>query len=341
MELSSLLQYFDQIRLQFHLDQPILAESKNGKIRIRPKNKQGEYDPLDLFLLIQKNHWFESLKDNLRLILASFHFVLTSFQFSSSSLNISYRTLRIATFNLGYNVMANVVAGSEKDFVQYCQKKYDGGWAPSDKNQPIISLCTLNATEFLHSYDLFGLQEYHPQYRKGFEAQLSSHRFITGKGVTIGYREDLVGRGRSLNEIRTIGPPGNRRGMQAVWFGKIRLLFINLHAPHRINLPKVLVSELEKIEQAMKKRKYFPLRIIITGDFNDYRGTLIPLQISMMGLHLVIPQTQSAKTCCFDSGYHYPGDYIFDSSGISQFGLPPGYVRMNPPMSDHDPEVLL
>ena len=258
--------------------------------------------------------------------------------------------MRIASLNLGYNVMANKVEGSEALFVEICQTKYGGGW--NDKYH--ISECSKKAAEFISSYDLFGLQEMNKSCQREFENYLSSFRnyifetsyYLKNSGVTIGYDPKKMGKGVVFTPKRFVfGHPTIGRGMIGIWFPNKKLVFINLHAPHDINIKKEIEKAGKEIERYFSERigssKKID-RILMVGDFNDGESALLMKNISILGKNISLPQTFIPQTCCVSDGYKYFGDYILDSSVKDvYFGIPPGYNRYMDAFSDHDPVVMI
>lgn len=245
-------------------------------------------------------------------------------------------SLKIITLNLGYNVIANIVAGSESSLVEMCQTAYGGGWKDSSRT---ISTCTYNSAELLSHYTLFGLQEVHPKYRtklqetiQGFNPS-ANYKFISGAGILTGFDQNVTGEGVLLTPSTYLLKD---RGMQIISFPKLGLIFINLHAPHNINLKKEIEKNCSQI-----KLSSAPKRVIMVGDFNDFKGSLLTKSIDVFGFHLRIPNATHLLTCCADSEYVYPGDYILTSNYKGEhYGYPPKYVRGRPLISDHDPVVL-
>lgn len=236
--------------------------------------------------------------------------------------------LKVASLNLGYEVMANRVTGSEAPAVKLCQSTYSGGW----KNlEHTISVCTHNAAKLLSHYHIFGVQEVNSTYVRSFVQTIresnptAKYRFIPGLGVMVGYDENITGEGIPLTtSTHKLGD----RGLQAVWFPKLDLIFVNLHAPHDIDL-------IPEIQKSLIGITVQPTRALIVGDFNDFMGIILQRTISAFGLILRLPGS-SPHTCCADSAYNYPGDYIFTNLA-GYYGYPPHYVRGAPLLSDHDP----
>lgn len=257
--------------------------------------------------------------------------------------------LKIATFNLAFHVMANQVNGSEAQQVELCQASYaEGGCA-----------CTKNAAKFIAQYDLFGLQEVNLNYYDDLKANISAANpkasfvftlatYFGNWGVVIGFNEKVTGSGVApLSGLLPSNPKApDHRGIQSVYFKRFDLLMINLHAPHQIDLKKEIEffgQKLNKFVQGDLKN----LKIVVTGDFNDDGARLAKQEITILGHSVRIPSTQKGailvKSCCTDSGYRYPGDYIMINQNVKfdHYGFPPGYVRGKPLMSDHDPVVLI
>jgi hypothetical protein len=273
----------------------------------------------------------------------------------------SKKTLTVASLNLGFNVMSNNVKGTEGVFVNLCQLKYPkyNGWLSNNKD---ISVATFNSALFLSDYDLFGLQEVNLDFQKPFQDKIKDFGLLKGKNykfissmyfdkwlVTIGYDEIKMGK------MIPITPNGfkigekQKRGMQAVYFPYHQLLFINLHAPHNINLIKELKEKCSNI-----MNRFIEIfgniniinRILMSGDFNDDQEVLLKTPITIFNKKLGIPGYVNyiPRTCCEDSGFIYFGDYILDSNYTNDniyFGLPLNYNSDIHLFSDHDPVVLI
>ena len=269
------------------------------------------------------------------------------------------RKLKIASLNLGYNVMSNIVDGSEASFVQICQSK-DGGWHFEHE----ISSCSSRAADFLTGYDLFGLQEMNLEHQEEFENYINrkvrrnkkynfeTSHYLKKCGVTVGYDPKVMGEGIVITPINfTFGDPNIGRGMIAVWFPKHKLLFINLHAPHHIDLIEELKLPSKQIENLFRYQigPIFKIdRIIMVGDFNDATSSLLGKEIPFLNKMIRIPEKSKGKksrvpkTCCTPDNYRFVGDYIMDSKKINcYFGHPIGYVRDRDAFSDHDPIVMI
>ena len=245
--------------------------------------------------------------------------------------------------------MDNKIEGSESHQVQNCHIAYAGGWKDSDKK---ISTCSYNSANFIANYNLFGLQEVNKKMKDEFIRTIRNNnpsanfQFIGSSygqnvEVMVGYDENITGHGILVT------PPGcliplskeckDRRGIQVIWFEKLRLLFVNLHLPHDINVKEVIE---EFGRDLSKKIKYNAKRILMVGDFNDANGSLIGKNVQFLGMMLRVDK--NIKSCCTDASYKYPGDYILDTkTNAGYYGFPKEYDRYDPIMSDHDPIVLI
>lgn len=132
-----------------------------------------------------------------------------------------------------------------------------------------------------------------------------------------------------------------------IW-DKKKLIFINLHnsqpsSPSWLNFPAEIGERLN--QEAFKSdpaRKNY--RVILTGDFNDLKGTLrAKLKFPWNGAELVIKEPL-AKSCCIsmlNKDPVRPGDYIFDSASKAENRIPALY-NGKLPQSDHRPvEAIL
>lgn len=247
--------------------------------------------------------------------------------------------LKILSFNLAYNVQSNQVKGSEAAMVSLLQYVYPtyNGWSDSS-NQ--ISKASLNVKEFISTElpDLMGLQEVRGEYLVKIINQ-NIYDIVGDKGTVVVYNKNKLGKGYQISHVDLhIKEPG--RGMIVVYFPNVKLLFINLHAPHNVDLH-------DEIQKTLNQVSFIPLlyinRIIVTGDFNDaYRAPLKELKL----LNFILKQpNQAIKSCCSDNNYSLIGDYIFDSEYEIEgyYGVPKTAekYRYNKHilMSDHYPIV--
>lgn len=212
-------------------------------------------------------------------------------------------------------------------------------------------MCTFNAIKFLSSYDLFGVQEVNDRYKDVFINHIKESRpdknfdFLSSNyhndtSIITGYDINILGIGTQLTNNLKLSSISDDRTIQIIWFRKHSLLFINLHAPHDIELKKEIEYVCNKI-----KLKVSPSKIIMVGDFNDCYGQILNEYINIFGLELKIPlNNEIPNTCCDDVDYNYGGDYILTTDYYYEniyFGLPLDYNIETNLYSDHDPVVLL
>lgn len=250
--------------------------------------------------------------------------------------------------NLGYNVISNNISGSEAALVQQCYDVYGPCLHPCG-----LSYCTKNALDIIlnccvDSPEVIGLQEINIAFKDTIKSYLQTRandtydfyesRYGTAC-IMLAVKSTLFGPGYPLTlEDEPFAEPPDPRTLQAIWFPIKDILLINLHAPHNIDIRLTLERKMDLIMNTITPNIY-PERIIITGDFNDGQGTIGNAPLYMFNQYVTIPSTVHVTTCCDDVNYIYPGDYIMDSVlyNDTYYGYPPGYIRKQPLMSDHDP----
>ncbi len=273
---------------------------------------------------------------------------------------VDFDKLAVISFNLGYNVIRDKLQGSERKLVKKCQNNYG--------QTGFFSRCSKNAIDYIAKlekepdviYDLFLLQEISYSSIKKVTSHFAQaientdkkakfyHHFSLYFGnwaVVLMYNQTIFGNGVNLldedGKYFILIEQNDARAFQCVWFEKVGLVVINLHAPHDIDLVTAIEEKGKEIEIIHPYVK--PKRVIMGGDFNDFNGTISKQSVLMFGHELKLI-SKPPKSCCEDSSYKYVGDYIFDSkepSNSSYFGFPSKYERYNPIMSDHDPVVLI
>lgn len=243
--------------------------------------------------------------------------------------------LKIVTFNIGENIQKNKILGSESAFVSKCQANYPkySGWS-----EYVLSQCTSNAAIWLAKQkpDLIGLQEVVQTYLYEMLDVINNDTEKTYESIGSGpvrfiYNVETLGTGYLLSppKLYMIEP---KRELIVVWFSKVQILAINLHAPHQVNLKEEILNTLNKVQIYVN-----PKRIIIVGDFNDgYYESLT--QINFKG-KILRQHGNPPKSCCADSNYSTIGDYIFDSEYMKGgfYGIPKDAYDIL--MSDHYPVV--
>jgi len=239
--------------------------------------------------------------------------------------------LRVVTFNLGRNVQLNTVSGSEAILVQACQIKYSDrkGWS---EHTP-LSQCTLNAAQWLaeQKADLIGLQEVALPYFPDLVKQIGKEYTSVGYGpVQLVYNKRKLGEGYLISPL-DLYMVETVRVFTVTWFPQVKLLVINLHAPHRVNLKETISEAFSKVPTVGIR----PERILALGDFNDGYFSLLE-SLTIMG-KILRQHGPPSQACCADSNFRTVGDYIFDSEYEREgfYGIPPS-AKQNL-MSDHYP----
>lgn len=263
--------------------------------------------------------------------------------------------LKIATFNLGYRVQSNEILGSEAPQVKICQLTYSQtkGMAPNKK----ISQCTENGLNFIldYEFDLVGLQEVNTKYLDYYQSKFSPDYEILGKNYNY-----LVAKKSSLGKVENLGsfPLGDRE-ILLCWSERQKLLILNLHAPHQIDLKIEIEKSFSQFWKSQRlDQMYSPSRILVLGDFNDcYFKPLVELKL--LGRKLK-QHGKSEYSCCTDTSsllcylpfvatkgqmltcnnFRCLGDYIFDTEYFDPgfYGTIPEIKKI--PMSDHYPVMF-
>ena len=276
--------------------------------------------------------------------------------------------LSILTLNMGFNVMSNSPAGTEAPMVKYCQIVYPDhdGWTWDKK----MSKCTSNAVDIIAQSDLIGLQEVNISMMKPFLEAVEkkgkeigkNFQFIkngSGWAVVTIFDQNKIGDGIQITpdgfSIGDVdGKEIDRRPMQLTYFPRTKILFVNLHAPHRIDLKRSIEDALKGANPYLTQmgigRKDIGA-IFITGDFNDWKGHIVEDEfgINISGRTIVLPvkADKIPKTCCADSNYKFTGDHILIDDvtlkkiDVEYYGVPKGFHRYKRPVSDHDPLVAI
>ena len=248
-------------------------------------------------------------------------------------------TLTVITFNLAYNAQINFASGTEKKFVEACQRQPGGNGIIKETG---FSVCSTRALQWIKDQraDLVGLQEVNtslvPDLRRFFQGDLKLSIY---ESVGFLYRESTMGLPTVLSKGGTIGQ-GSFRYFYVLWFPRPRTLAVVLHADHGINLK----NEIEiKVNGALEPHieSIRPQRILCMGDFNDAGGKLSELKL----LGLTLRQHRWREpflTCCYDK-FLYRGDYIFDTRYREEAFYYAGDLKpqaAEPLMSDHRPVTL-
>lgn len=247
--------------------------------------------------------------------------------------------LKLLTFNVGKNIIADILEGTERPTCIRCRQKY--GTTPSGQ----ISECGKNSSVFCSAYDIITVQELSPYYRRQFVSQMrknAPHKQFTcipsQNSGTVLYDQDITGPGELLLDIST-----NRfRLVQAIHFPNLQLVVVNVWGEHGMCQYK----DLYKIDWATLIGTRKITRFVLMGDTNDENQSWHNRQITLgdTDIHHVI---LTEKTCCEDVEFAYNSDYILVdnetrrhivSSGIPQKLKDKHWKQLY--MSDHYPVEL-
>ena len=211
----------------------------------------------------------------------------------------------VATFNMAFHIQSNRLGGSEKAMVARCKSAFGNA----------INCTRVAASSFVDcKADIICLQE---AVKDGVKQlldqlhQLSSTRYsyTMCNSAAIIYNEALnarrVGKRIAYDERGV-------RDFVAIQVGQIVYASVWLgHLGKIAHYKRAFTTVGHALEGVVDYT-----RIIVGMDSNDCRGLLarrpVPIRIGQHRMHLS-PHAFDLHTCCEDSDYTYPGDYIMDS----------------------------
>lgn len=267
----------------------------------------------------------------------------------------------IISYNLSWATQKNEVAGSEKQFVKFCQRK-----AVINKHtDPNLSYCTTNAANLLsiiskkYNLEIIGIQESVPEKIDLVTLYINHHSTDTFNCIHSGiynYACSSIIFNRNLGDPEKIleGELTRGRPYIIVYFPEKEYLVINAHFTHHLedhDYKKFFAKLEEEINKNLKKRTVS--RIIFTGDFNDHKNVLnktqrkFRIQILKKMLYCGDDTNLIPKSCCYRPkdtdtklklGIGLNSDYVFDTRNQSYFGVPKEY-KTSYPASDHLPVI--
>ena len=267
----------------------------------------------------------------------------------------------IISYNLSWATQKNEVAGSEKQFVKFCQREEK----KNKHTDPNLSYCTTNAANLLsiiskkYNLEIIGLQESVPEKIDLVTLYISHHSTDMFNCIHSGIYNHacssiIFNRNLGIPEQISEGELSKGRPYIIVYFPDKEYLVINSHFNHHLedhNYKELFIKLEEEITRNLKKRKIS--RIIFTGDFNDHKNVLNKTQtkfsIKFLKKLLYCGDNTNliTKSCCYrpkdtDTKLKFSlgvnSDYIFDTRNQSYFGVPKEYKRSFPG-SDHLPVI--
>lgn len=240
--------------------------------------------------------------------------------------------LKLLTFNISAKVQLNknlhnmnYIPANFK-MVKKCQELYPStyGYSNISNNKYTISQCTKNTLDwiFQQNCDIIALQEVIEKYLSIYNTLIPNlYDYIEGLNLMLIYNIDKLGKLVQLNLNTYVNKNMDNKPILIGLSIKLKLLIINIHIPHI--LPNN-INRKEYIEQKINMNKIFSNydieRVIIMGDFNDTLDNSLE-QLNYGSLTLKQHnRNDRILSCCYDSSYKYPSDYIFDSDYL-QYGI--------------------
>ena len=266
------------------------------------------------------------------------------------------------TYNISWATQQNIAAGSEKEFVEACQKEYKLGGLQCTNN----AIKTLGKLEYL---DLVFLQEVNSNIEnKIMKLQPKLKKFIRGHaGVSIVstlWNPEVFGKVIYQKEFNLVPKKLGFRPCLILVFemkNKEEIILINVHMPWEINYKKAYNKLISVIyNDIFLKNKIFDekIKIIMGGDFNDHnnkinnRKPFIVKKNSNKSKKVVLNYKKKSKkkliSCCWlnDPKKYFTdtGDYILVNKNIKQKTIEVPKLfrkkgRKNRLFSDHMPII--
>ena len=257
--------------------------------------------------------------------------------------------LKIMSINLGNNIFKNMLDGSEKRKVEHCREEYHNS-----------SKCTQNVAEFMDSQgpDILGLQECSrnvstfvewmggEEMYTGHQEKVGSHLSACAvvynhhtmgqhESIDLKHEHEMSGEWAAYKEIHGV------RSAAAVFFPKHGMIFASVWMGHLSE--QSLKSALEQFAQTVYKSVPATIsRMVVAMDSNDYSDALSGFSVLIdEGTDMRLKHNGSPHSCCDDTEYAYPGDYIMDTESNTRTVLMDVGGGFDPNlMSDHKPVCL-
>ena len=249
--------------------------------------------------------------------------------------------LRVATFNVaGYcqtlppKIHPDQKRGSEEDTVERMIKANAPKWGEY-------------AAEFMASQcvDLLGVQEMVSGNGQRFAKFMGQHYRVhqpksnNNKKNRCACLYNTATLGDDVVSLGELNGNNNVRAAAGIYVPRLKLVFLCIwlnHDPHKRDALDSLDVSLQTAVEGKDVR-----RVIATMDSNDDQGILGVIRLCGFTLNQAGPKQY---TCAEDSGFAYPGDYIYDSQPEKtvRYGvptLPYGWTPKTQLMSDHLPIV--
>lgn len=247
--------------------------------------------------------------------------------------------INVLSYNMSFATQINKSIGSEKDFVEQCQKEYKQGGIQ----------CNLNAIKNfgkLNELHLMGIQEVNSAIErkiKKVQPKLKKHKRAKIGLSTVSILWDPTIFGNKISDYSfNLVDKNDYRPCLIILTKKNNDLFllINLHSPWKTEILSKVISK--KINQSSPKSikdafQNKETKIIIMGDFNDNDAIInkkTPLKLTIKKKRILLHNNKSKKqlktklkTCCWHKKGHKwkhfdsPGDYILTNQNIQQLSM--------------------
>lgn len=260
------------------------------------------------------------------------------------------------TYNMSFATQINKAIGSEKDFVEACQRKYKKGGIQCTKN-------AVSNIAKLPLLDIVGLQEVNSDVEKQImKVQPNLTKFKRGKAgkstVSIIWNPDIFGH-IIFSKVFNLAENDSRPCLIVVMKKKQELfVIINVHMPHNEDVLGKIYSIIDK-NMNIREAIFNPeTKMIMFGDFNDGKTTIhkdrpFKLKYKNKTVRLKYNKTRkearkTMRSCCWHKPKHKykyfsnTGDYILVNKNIKQqsINIPSIFKtrgRNNRLFSDHMP----
>ena len=247
--------------------------------------------------------------------------------------------VNVLTYNMSWASQKNLALGSEKDFVETCQRKYERGGRQ----------CTDNAVKKigkLVKLHLMGIQEVNSPIEtkiKLVQPNLTVYERvkINQSIISLMWDPTVFGNKQSTCSFNLVDNDESRPCLIVLTKKDNNVfLLMNLHSSWKTEtLPKMLSKRILKCEntEIIDAFKNKDTKIIVTGDFNDdtaliYKKKTLTIKLRNKKVYLTHNKTKkqlkkSLNTCCWhESGHKWghfkdTGDYILTNDKVQQLSM--------------------
>lgn len=247
--------------------------------------------------------------------------------------------VNVLTYNMSWATQKNKTLGSEKDFVEACQRVYVKGGKECNRK-------AIDKIGKLRKLHLMGIQEVNSAIEKKIQKvqpRLKDYeRAKIGRSiVSLMWDPDIFGKKIEICSFNLVDNSDSRPCLIVLTKkNNDDFLLINLHSPWETHtLPgmlskRIMNCEKEEIINAFKNKN---TKIIVMGDFNDsnvFISKKKPLTLRLRTNKVVLRHNKTKKqlkkkllTCCWHEEGHTwghfdsPGDYILTNDKVKQLSM--------------------